>query len=479
MKCKRKTLAACLLGTLALTLLSGCLKKPTAPSNEETTERIELIYYRLFDDADIFEPLIREYESTHPHVTISYRKFTDPEEYIDLIINELAEGEGPDLFSMNNTWFTQHRKKLNPAPTDVVSKEDFESTFVEVASQDLILQDDDGTPRIYGIPLYVDTLALYYNEDHFEDAVPSRGKPASTWAELQEDVFKLTKADNSFERFEVSGIAMGRADNILRAVDILYLLMIQFGSIFYDTTYSEATFADAQGASANGLYFPAAKALELFTSFSLPSSKYYSWNAYLADGKSQEKEIETFAKGKVSMIIGYSYAYQQILDEIEELKNSGERTIAPATIKVAQIPQVENPDTSTEKRNTYANYFAETVSRNSKHSREAWEFLTYLANRENLQHYHEETHRPTSRRDLIEEQSDEAIYGTFVSQIGFAESFPMANAEAYAAIFEGVIEAVLSTEDPQKAMKAAQDAVNAILPEEGLFPVTASATTDK
>ena len=48
-------------------------------------------------------------------------------------------------------------------------------------------------------------------------------------------------------------------------------------------------------------------ALELFTSFGLPSQKNYSWNKYLADADSGEKEIKTFANGKVSMIMGYTY----------------------------------------------------------------------------------------------------------------------------------------------------------------------------
>lgn len=471
----KKWLSATLILTLLL-LSTGCKKQPETTTNTAGNEPIELTYYRLFDDSDTFEPLIQEYESQNPNVTINYRKFTDPDQYLELIINELAEGEGPDLFSMQNTWFTQHRKKLTPVPTDLITTEDFESTFVDVTSDDLLLPDETGASRIYGLPLYVDTLALYYNEDHFEDAIPSRGKPASTWAELQEDVFKLTKADNSFERFEVAGIAMGRADNLLRAIDILYLLMIQFGAEFYDDGYSEATFAEAQGASATGLYYPAAEAVDFFTSFSLPSSKYYSWNAYLADDESDTKEIETFAKGKVSMIIGYSYEYEQILNTIESLEKEGADVIDPNSVKVIEIPQIEDPKTSTEKRDTYASYFAETVSRTSEHPEEAWKFLSYLVNKENLEHYHDETHLPTSRRDMIEEQSEEAIYGVFVNQIGFAESFPVADANAYKAIFTEIITQVLETEDSQEVLNVAQEAVNALIPEEGLFPATAPVT---
>ncbi|MDP2625118.1 MAG: extracellular solute-binding protein [Candidatus Peregrinibacteria bacterium] len=472
----KKFVASLTILSLLLTL-SGC-KKETGTTTNTAQEDVELTYYKLFDDEDIFEPLIRQYESENPHRTINYRKFSDPDEYLDLIINELAEGDGPDIFSMHNTWFTQHKKKLTPVPEDLIPVDSFESIFVSVAADDLIMNDETGTPQVYGLPLYIDTLALYYNEDQYEDAIPSRGEPATTWAELQEDVYLLTKEDNSFERFEVSGIAMGRADNILRAIDILYLLMIQFDTEFYDSTYSEATFADSQGASTTGLYYPGVEALELFTSFSLPSSKYYSWNAYLSDDDSEEKEIETFAKGKVTMIIGYSYLYEEILDVIEELDSEGEDTINPSVVKVAMIPQVEDPETSTEKRDTYASYFAETVSRTSENSEEAWKFLSFLVTQESLEHYHDETHLPTSRRDMIEDQQDESIYGIFVEQIGFAESFPVADASAYIRIFTQAIEDVIDTVDPDDALKDAQNSINGILPEEGLFPVTETVEED-
>ncbi len=456
-----------LLTILTVLPLSGCFLKKPQTVREAPKEDVELTYYRLFDDKDIFEPLIRQYETDNPHVTINYRKFTEPEEYLDLIINELAEGEGPDLFSMHNTWFTKHKKKVTPVPTTLISTQTFEDIFVSVAADDLILPDETGISRIYGLPMFVDTLALYYNEDHFEDTIPSRGKPASTWAELQEDVFKLTKTDNSFERFEVAGIAMGRADNILRAIDVLYLLMVQFGTEFYDTNYTEATFADGI-AGTN----PGADALAFFTSFSLPSSKYYCWNAYLAEDDSNEKEIETFAKGKVSMIMGYSYLYEQIMDQIDELEKKGSDAISKNTVKVAAVPQVEDPETSTEKRDAYASYFAETVSRTSENPEEAWAFLSYLVSQESLQHYHEQTHRPTSRRDMIEGQSDEAIYGVFVDQIGYAESFPVADPEVYTQALTTAIEAVLATDDPSNALKDAQDLVNLYMPDEGLYPIT-------
>lgn len=458
-----------LIGTLSLTA-TGCRTKGT---KKKSSKKIELTYYRLFDNEDIFQPMIQEFESKNKNIKIHYRKFTDPQEYEDLIINELAEGEGPDIFSLHNTWMLKHRKKLTPAPEKTMNLETFEKTFVQVAAQDMLLRDEGGNVRVYGIPLSVDTLALYYNKDIYEDRIPSRGKPATTWEALKEDVYKLNKKDNSFERFEVAGIAMGRADNIIRAVDILYLLMLQEKTKIYNENFTEATFARSQGGLTEGsLRYPGVEALTLFTSFGIPSNKNYSWNMYLSDPQSKEKEIETFARGKVAMVIGYSYLYEEIVNQMDALKKKGLKSIDKQDIGVVPIPQVFDPENSDEGRETYASYFAESVTRTSEHPQEAWEFIRFLSSKENEAYLYEKTGRPTSRRDLIEEQIKDPIYGVFVSQLGYAKSIAMADPKKYKEILEKTIEAVLNNQSASEALRIASSEIDKLIPKGGLFPQT-------
>lgn len=450
---------------------AGCFRTKE-PQEVQTFDQIELTYYKLFDDSDIIDPLIQQYQADHANVKINYRKFTDPEEYYDLILNELAEGEGPDIFSVPNTWFLKNHKKISPAPRNIVPPEAFEATYVAVTYDDLVrVNPDIAQKAVYGLPMAVDTLALYYNKDQFEDNIPERGRPAITWDGIKEDVFTLTKKDQSFERFEVAGIAMGHADNITRAVDIIYMLMLQYGGSFYDETMSEAIFANQQGVASDGSTIrPGVQALDLYTSFADPSNKNYSWNPYLADSNSDEKEITTFARGKVSMVIGYSNMYEQIVDEISELQSKGLSTINSDSIRITTIPQIIDPAVSTEKRDAYAHYFAETVARTSENPEWAWDFLLFLTSKDSLTHYNEKTHKPTSRRDMIEEQQDDPIYGVYAEQIGFAESVPIYDEEEYSEIFTKAINEVLATKSPEDAMKIAQEEINAILPSEGLLP---------
>lgn len=458
---------------------SACRAKTNTTTTTKAPEIVQLTYYRLFDDEDVFSPFIQEFQAQNPTIQITYKEFTDASEYEEMIVNEMAEGVGPDLFTIHNSWINKHWKKLTPMPSELMTPSEFEETFVNVAYDDFVRDDADGVTQIYGLPLYIDTLGLYYNQDQFEDKIPSRGKPATTWDELKEDVFKLTKRDNSFERFELAGVALGRADNILRAIDILYMMMLQYDTIFYNERGTEGTFADQQGVDSSGrAKYPAAQALELYTSFGLPSNKSYSWNSSIADADSEQKELLPFVHGKVSMIFGYSYTYQQILDLIAAEKARGESVIATNAVKTAEVPQVEDPATSTDKRDAFASYFAETVSRTSEHPEEAWAFLQFITDTENAQYYYEQTHRPSARRDLIDEQSQEPIYGTFASQVGYAESLSMSDPAEYELIFSEAIENVLGAKKSVgDAMRVAQEAVTLLLPTKGLFPVVTTTST--
>lgn len=451
---------------------AGCFRTKEFKPKSDTTQ-VTLTYYKLYDDSDVIEPLIQEYMAIFPNVKINYRQFTDPDEYYNLIINELAEGEGPDIFSVPNTWLIKNYKKVAPAPVNMIPPQIFEDTFVSVTYDDLVRANPEtGQEQVYALPMTVDTLALYYNKDQLEDAIPERGKPATTWEGIKEDVFKLTKEDKSFERFEVSGMAMGFADNVSNAADILYLLMVQSPGSFYDKNFQKAIFSQQQGVdSAGNPINPGEDALNYYTSFASPSNKNYSWNAYLADANSDTKEIATFARGKVSMIIGYSYMYQQIIDEINELKARGLSTIDPDSVRITTIPQISDPSLSTEKRDAYAHYFVETVARTSENTDWAWDFLYFLTKKESLQHYNDKTHKPTSRRDMIEDQKTDPIYGVFAEQIGFAESLQIFDEEIYKTSMLKAINAVLATKSAKDAMKIAQEEINAILPSEGIYPV--------
>ncbi|MBI5412505.1 extracellular solute-binding protein [Candidatus Peregrinibacteria bacterium] len=466
------------LGALSSSVfLSACTKKcPLAKDNIPGTSTFrsdcatddvgasgkkELNFYFVYDNTDAFQEQIQAFQSQYPDIKINTKKFVDLKEYEDEIVNEIAEGNGPDVMMMQNSWLSKHSKKLLPMPLDLpiaMNADIFRQTFFQAAQDDLIIDN-----QVYGMPMSIDNLAVYYNKALLKDLLVNDDRPAELWEKIKDQVFTLTKRNNSPERFSLAGIAMGRSDNISSAVDILYALMIQEGVQWYDAASTMATFGGQTGTSrATGTY-PGAEALKLFTSFALPAYKNYSWNDTITGRAPADKEVNPFITGKVAMIIGYPYLYDILVQKIQDQQRVGGVHVDVKDIDVAPMPQLVQPD-QTGKRDTLASYFPLVVSRNTKHPKEAWQFVQFMTTADSLQTYYKKTHRPTSRKDMVDEQRTQPLFGVFATQSSYAKSFPIYDARAYDSIFSVAIDQVVrNVLMPSEAIREAQDRVSCVI----------------
>ncbi len=478
---KKNTLRilAVLLILIAPLFLSGCKKKcPKATENipgistfrddcpyEEAgasnTGLKELNLWAVYDNTDAFKQQIQAFQSNFPGIIVRTKKFTNLQEYEDLVINEIAEGEGPDVFMIHNSWMPKHYKKLYPLPLDqpiVMNAELFRQTFFQAAADDLIIDE-----QVYGMPLSIDNLAVFYNKQHFKDLIATSDKPGALWEEIQEQTTSLTKRNNSPERFALTGIALGRADNISSAVDILYALMLEFGVEFYDEKEERATFATGGGLTGDN---PGVQALELFTSYGLPSYRNYSWNESITGFVPEDKEVNPFVRNKVSMIIGYPYLYSEIEVAIQEQQKSGGKHIDLEDVGITSFPQLVSGREATQ-RDTYASYFPLVVARTTDMPAEAWSLIQFLTSADALQTYHKVTNRPTSRKDMVSEQQTEPLFGTFAFQAPFAKSFTIYDDAAYRKVFTDAIQDVVkNVSTAQQALTAAQQKITCIVQKE-------------
>lgn len=434
---------------------AGCGEGET-PQNASD---VELTYWRVFDGDDAFDDIIDAYQAQHPYVNIEYRVLRF-DEYEEELMRALAKGEGPDIFTVHNTQMNEYQDLLLPMPTSVtvkklevvgtVRKETVltpitevmpsqraisEQLFVDVVSQDVILpyQENEESPeemRVFGLPLSVDTLALYYNKDLFDAA--GIAQPPETWEAFQKDVVTLTKYADDASVLQ-SGASLGTEKNVDRAVDIVQMLMLQNGTTMIDEK-GRVTFNALPSDAGEGV-FPGLDAVRFFTDFANPVKETYTWNAEMP------QSIDAFAAGKTAMMLGYSYHLPII------------RASSPAMdIGIVQAPQIGGGA----KEVNFANYWIETVSKDTEHPNEAWSFLAFATAEENVMSYLNETQKPTALRGLIDEQIEDEVLSPFVSQILTAESwYHGSDVKAMEAAFETLIAEVLS------ANREGEDAINA------------------
>lgn len=382
--------------------------------NKQRLQKSELKIWGVWDDSQTMSKYIADFKREYSNVNIEYRKFT-PQEYETELVNALAEGRGPDLFAMHHTWYSKHKNKLAPMPEEIMTLKDYKDRFVDVVYDDFVV---DG--KVYGFPLYTDTLALFYNKDAFNDAGITN--PPTTWKEVQDIVPKLTKID-SFGNINQAGIALGTGVNINRSPDALAVLMIQAGAqMTSPTDYTSITFTQNRNQSGQNIN-PAELALTYYTDFANPRKAVYTWNSTL------NNSIDAFYEREVAMILGYSY-------QVEAIKAKAPRL----NFAVAPLPQV-NLESGLA---NYANYWGYGVSTQSKYSKEAYTFLKFLTEKEQSQQYFLATKRPTPRRDLVDMQSQDLDYGIFVKQILQAKTWRQPDNNTVDKIFIEAIENVNS-----------------------------------
>lgn len=437
---------AIILSLLSIFLLTsgfGC--KLVDQKTQAAMTPITLNYWRVYDGPDAFDEILANYKKLHPFITINYRKLRY-DEYEKELLNALAEDRGPDIFSIHNDWVKKYQNKIAtlpptitmayPVETGTIKKEvvpqlkttrslnltDLKNNFVDAVYNDVVVSTlDDKTKsyqdKIYGLPLSVDTLAMYYNKDLFNNA--GIALPPAYWSsEFQQDVKKMTKQDDKGEIIQ-SGAALGGSLNIERYSDILSALMMQNGSVMINGG-GQVSFNQIPPAIRDQKYNPGLEALRFYTDFANPAKEVYSWNKNLDDS------LNLFAQGKLAVMFGYSYHLPQIIAQSPKLN-----------FAVAKLPQIEgNPPVN------FANYWVETVSAKSKYPAESWDFIQFAAKADQAKTYLAKVKKPTALRALVNDQINDSEISVFAQQVLTAKSwYHGADAAAAEKIFAEMIDA--------------------------------------
>ncbi len=404
----------------------GAFCKPPDKETKKATEPFSLEYWRVFEDDDAFEEIIGAYQAAYPYVTVNYRKYRY-EEYEDELLNAMAEDRGPDIFSIHNTWIEKYKNKISPMPDTVniaqkvsvgsIKKEivtqintvkmpdftDLKTDFLDVVYDDVVLDYSDPDlkdeiKRVFGLPLFVDTLALYYNRDLLNNAGIT--EPPEYWDEkFQEYVKKLTR-QSSKGRIIQSGISFGGSENVERFSDILALLMMQNGATMISSR-GYPTFHIELENSRRKNYFPGLEALRFYTDFANPGKEIYCWNSTL------DNSLEAFINGRLAFMPGYAYHMPIIKSRASKL-NFG----------ITKMPQIEGNDSI-----NFANYWVETVSRKSEHPGQAWHFIKFMTDEERVGTFLNIAKKPTARRALIEGQKEDKDLKIFADQLLTSKSW--------------------------------------------------------
>jgi len=427
----------------------GC-KNTVGEEEKEKVQPITLNYWRVWDGQETFADIIAAYKAIHPNITINYKKLRY-EEYEKELIDSLAENRGPDIFSLHAGWSRRYQNKIMPLPpqitmaypvivgtlkkeetiklitTSSINPNQIRDLFVDSVYDNAVINNE-----IYGLPLSVDTMALFYNRDLLNSAGVVN-IPQYWNEEFLASVKKLTK-QNSDGIITQSGAALGSSGNIERYSDILSLLMMQNGAEM-TTADGDVSFQRTPKGLAAG-YAPGLEALRFYTDFANPIKEVYSWNKEMPDS------LQAFTEGRLAFFFGYAYHIPQIKAQAPRL-NFG----------VSKMLQIEGNPSDV----NFANFWLETVSNRSAYTDEAWDFVQFAARAENAKNYLAKAKKPAALRSLIEPQLNDSELNPFASQLLTARTWYKGNDYNAAEVIVGemIEQALLDPKNMDKAIGTA------------------------
>lgn len=395
---------------------------PTAPQN------ITLTYWGLWEDDDAVRPAILAYQQLHPNITIKYVRNSSIN-YRTRLQTQLRAGQGPDIFRLHNSWVPMFVNDLYPAPATIMTKTEFSQIFYPVAQATLT-----AGSTIYAVPLEVDGLVMFYNEDILRSAAVT---PPANWQDFIAAASKMTVRDTT-GTIQTAGAALGATGNVDHWPDIVGLLFSQ------QPNGNLAAPANRDGADV----------LRFYTSF-VTDPKNITW------GTTLPSSTQMFIEGRLAFYFAPSWRADDIRQANPNLK-----------FKTAPVPQLPGGRTV-----TWATFWAEGVSAKSAHPTESWEFLKFLIQADTLRSLYAQQSQtrlfgePYSRTDLATQLMGDPLVGSVIVQAPYYKSWYL-NSRTFDAglndemikYYEDAVNAVLQGgTDPGDALKITAQGVQQVL----------------
>ena len=429
---------------------------------------INIVMWYVFESPGVMQSLATQYQALHPYVTVTTIQYPSLVKYQEQLGLKSGTVEAPDVFFIRHDWLPLYILKLapitdinlkrEPDPSDSVDT--YLKPFLPAVMDDMVKtvkSIDPATKKevtkkeLYGIPWGYEGIALFINTDHFEQY--NRANPGNqvkipiptetmNWEEFANAAQRLIKTNTGWARVSNDqgtatqidyknvtryGAALGNATNVQHATDIFTAMLKQANVTMVADDKLTVEFIKSQNITAS------VNALKSFTGYNTV------WD------KTWPSSMESFAADKVSMAFGRSYQ----IPGVE--KNSA------LHFEVVPFPQ-RSTDTASWAVPAY--YWTRVVNKNSTHVEVSWDFIKFVASKEEMQVYSESTKLPPARSDLPTSLNlGSAKYNIFTASVPYAFSWPQGEPDAAEKIMGTAINDMADGKtDAQSALnKAASD----------------------
>lgn len=200
------------------------------------------------------------------------------------LVEELANGTGPDIFMITPEMLVRQRQKLLTIPYASFPESLFKTTYVDQAQ---LFMFPDG---VVGFPMFINPMVMYINNDILTSNYVVT--PPTTWDELTNLVPSLTRISSSGEITQPM-IGMGTYDNVTHADSIIATLLFQSGDPITTIVPGSGLIGTTNSQTGTTVF-------DFYTGFANPQSDFYSYNT------TQINDRDLFISGQSAFYLGFA-----------------------------------------------------------------------------------------------------------------------------------------------------------------------------
>ncbi len=454
-------------------IISGVIsKKQIVPAP------VSLTWWTIDDSPESLADILQAYRQLHPYISVTVVQ-KPADSYEADLKNAWAKDQGPDIFSLPNTAVASFKDFIQPLPKqtrtaffktrNLLVREEQEITYqvessitpnqirqeyIDAVAKDVVIHDAQGTEQIYGLPLAVDTLMLFYNRDLLSSA--GIIDPPATWEDFVAAIPRLTLQDSDGNVVR-PGVGLGLAKNVPYAFDILSLLMLQNGALMVDSSGQQILFHRPNEAGET----PGLGALKFYTDFAQtnPPKEVLTW------GTNFPNALTLFAQGKLAMAFGYQRDRQWI--------SAGSANL---NYDVAPVPHIHENELDNDatapagdqlRKITYGRYGIQAIALKARQkANEAWNLVQFASRSGVVRNYLGRTEQLSALRKVLrEQQANPALAVASLQAPAIRSWYHGQNFTATEQYFTTMIEEVaLKGNDASQALNLTADQINLTLP---------------
>ncbi len=334
---------------LLMSLVSGCGSNSTAESSDTKKEEVVKLKHWLWLDNPndpTFSQLVEEFNSTHPNIQVEI-EVIGWNDFHTKLLNSVTGGSGPDTSSFKLTWQPEFIGQdalvpLNDFLNDWPEKDDVAENLWDV------MKYEDGNN--YVMPWELQVLYMYYRPSMFEEV---GAKIPETWDEFLDVAKKLTRDTNGDGKIDQYAFAMRGARGGHEPWASFVLSDIP-GNTFFDEE-GKCTLTYPEAIEANEFF------LDLYKKYKVvpPTAPADGFNEIIANFKS----------GKAAMVIHHIKSSNGMIEQFGD--------------DVDAFPVPAGPHG----RWTSMGDTENVIYKSTKHPQEAFTFISWLAEKEQIERW--------------------------------------------------------------------------------------------